>query len=221
MLMYSSASHKASALIDNDPRGLYRYSSNEEGVKALSFDPADPNGLPTVAYSKDNMCLFVAILFSLGENERFAWIGGKDKAICPSLFFIQRTGDKRKSGGWTDQDIHRYLKILGSCNLLEKFTFRRVRSFQTFLGQFYFPLGRIFTSASRGTSFIIQAYSLPKPEIRKYREALFEKRAYLKRQGCSSNRIMRLLEAYSYNTDDKGKWCPCFLFFIYEQLLCC
>jgi hypothetical protein len=33
---------------------------------------------------------------------------------------------------------------------------------------------------------------------------LFEKRAHLLKEGCSENRIMRVLEAYSYNTEEEG-----------------
>jgi hypothetical protein len=151
------------------------------------------------------LCLFVGITLSLSEDQRFAWIGGKDTAMCPSEFFLRMTGDKRKSG-WTDMDVHNYLRILESRSLIKTFTFKRIRSFQTFLGQYYFPLGRIFTHSRRGTSYVIQSYSLPKTEISNYRAVLFEKRVHLLKEGCSENRIMGLLEAYSYNTEEEGWW---------------
>ena len=78
---------------------LFRYGSTQEGIAALSYNPANPDLLPRIANQGDNLCLFVGITLSLSEDQRFAWIGGKDTAMCPSECFLRITGDKRRPVG--------------------------------------------------------------------------------------------------------------------------
>jgi len=200
--VYSSSGKKA-----NDLKGLLSFGTMDEAINALSYEPTMGDAVPLLAHSKDNMCLFVAIGISLFKcvDLFFAWIGGRDRALCPSRFFIETTGDYRKQG-WQDTTVHHYLRVLENLNLIGPgWIFKRLRSFQTFLGQYYFPLGNIFTHLERGTAYIIQSYSIPKSDIAKYHSVLWEMYAKLRREGCSDDRIMKLLEKYSYNTEDEGK----------------
>ena len=129
-------------------------------------------------------------------------MGGKDTAMCPSEFFLRMTGDKRKSG-WTDIDVHRYLRMLKLRSLIKKFTFKRI---QTFLGQYYFPLGRIFTHSKKG-NFVRYKNHIRFRSLKLANIVLscLKNEPILLKEGCFDNRIiMRFLKAYSYNTEEEG-----------------
>jgi len=193
-------------------RDMYEFKefkSLEEGIAALSDQKSDPDALAQLADPNENMCLFFTIGASLSQSKRFAWIGGREEAQRPGRVFLNVCGNKKKTGGWNDVDVFHYLRYLVSIGQYSEFKWKRVRSYETFLGQHYFPISKIFQRRqSRCVIYVFQSYALPKGIIAEFKRVLNAKKNQLLSNGCSPDRTMKLLEAYAFNTEEENTL-PC------------
>jgi len=185
-----------------------QFKSLEEGIAALSDQKSDPDALAQLADPNENMCLFFTIGACLSQRKRFAWIGGSEEAQRPGRLFVKICGNKKRMGGWNDVDVFQYLTYLKSIGQYSAFKWKRVNSYETFLGQHYFPISKIFQRQSRCVIYVFQSYALPKGIIAEFKKVLYAKKKELLSNGCSPDRTMKLLEAYVFNTDEENTL-PC------------